>query len=304
MIEIKNPFKKQNVNGYETYSPDSALKVFFKSLNPLAYSDMADKHFWNLFKGFLLAILIASLIFILILIPKINSMDFSEPLGAFDTLNISIDNEMNSALELPENRPYLIVDTRGGDLDQNETKTESMDEYNMTLFETNKTEESIANVKEEVKEKVDKINSRIFIDNDRLLINTLIVKKEILFEDYKDVVGNQENYKNIFVILAIALIPSIILLFYLYLFFKFAFIILGVVMIALIICLISKFKIKFISLLKLGLLASIPAMVFEAFALTLFFNVWQVYYFIYPTFIIYFVFGIIKKGYKEKDGIF
>ncbi len=249
------------------------LKSFFKSMNPGAYEELAEEPLKKsmkyvpklVFFGFILMIIL-SIPYILALPSYINN-EFSK----FSSFKVTTDINTTKAVILTDKFNFLRVDT---------TQNATIGNSKILL-----TKNSVQN------------RPLPCLAFNALCIfypNTIEMKNTT---GYSNILGNKEEYSNLAFFMMLLILPSILLILYLYNLVKFAAIIFIAAGIAFIITRALRYYTTFNKLLKVSIYAITITVMIDL--LTRPFSV-NLFYTHYAIFLVYLVFGISKTGQFEK----
>lgn len=221
------------------------FKLIWLALNPWRYDELKDKRMRSIFKYFFSFMFLVFVLSIVFMLPTIGGF-VNKQLSNFETLDVSINATMKTALVLPEDNPVVTVDTRKSEGKLKEGRLLITDKY---LY-----------VKYPFRSNVEKYE----------------------LGSYKNLLANQ----GIIVLVLLLMLPSLLFLFYMAYVLKVLLIILLTVIIGLVIARIVKFEILFKDVLKTGLLAATPMLIIDLIRLPFGFNVYYAQYIAFFIFFI------------------
>ncbi|MFQ5474230.1 MAG: DUF1189 family protein [Candidatus Nanoarchaeia archaeon] len=250
------------------------FKTLLKALNPSAYDELSERRASEAVKYFFSYIFLAFMIIILINIPFMLGAPayINKQLGKFDRLELTVDAEMNKPVSVTDRTPKLLIDTR-------------YQEYNFSNFP---------------EEKYIITDSYFYAKKPFSAFSKRPLEKQyeaFKMGTFKDVLKNSQWYSKLLIWMLILMMPSLLVIGYIYIALKYLLIILAAAFVGMILSRIFRFSITFPRLLKVGLYAITLPILLELIGMMFDFNQ---YYLHYLLFIAAFILGAIRAGDLEE----
>ncbi len=245
------------------------LRALLKCLNPKAYFELSDLKLKQSFSYLVKLIFFAFVIMCLLYIPFLVtfSSKMEDKLKGFDSLSVKINSSMKKAVVFFENtNKQVTIDTNS----------------NASEFEKGKL----------------------------LITQDSIIKKRFLFgyeakniTGYSDVLAHKNFYIGMATLLFIALLPTILILLFVFYLLKYIIISFVVSFISLIIIRLIRYELDYKSVLNITIFALTPSVIIELFTRP--FNIiipyFKIHWIGYIISLIYIIYSIIQTGYFDRE---
>lgn len=221
------------------------FRTIWLALNPWRYDELKDKNTRSVFKYFFSFVFMAFVLAVILMLPAIGTFAYKQ-LSHFDVLEVKVNSSMNSPVVVPENRPYLTVDTRHSEGELKEGKYLITEDY---MYK-------------------------------KKLLTGKVVRKPLT--PYKNILENQW----MLVVLLLLMVPALLFLFYIAYAIFVLLVALITTITAFVIARIAKFELKFIDVLKAALLAATPLIIIDLIRMPLNLNLYYAQYIAFLVFFI------------------